>query len=48
MGAARALCEDYNGKLYVGVGGMTAGDGEVWEWNGSAWTQIAGDSLNSG
>jgi hypothetical protein len=37
----------YNGKLYAGVGD-TAGDGEVWEWNGTTWTQIAGDSLNSG
>jgi hypothetical protein len=37
----------YNGKLYVGIGD-TAGDGEVWEWNGTSWTQIGGDNLNSG
>ncbi len=37
----------YNGKLYVGVGD-TAGDGEVWEYNGTAWTQIGGDSINAG
>lgn len=36
----------YNGDLYAGLGN-TAGDGEVWRWNGTTWTQIAGDSLNS-
>ncbi len=36
-----------NGKLYVGLG-SSANDGEVWELNGSTWTQIGGDSLNSG
>jgi len=37
----------YNGELYVGIGD-TAGDGEVWRYNGTSWTQIGGDSLNSG
>jgi len=37
----------YNGDLYAGLGN-TAGDGEVWRWNGATWTQVAGDSLNSG
>ena len=37
----------YNGELYVGIGD-TAGDGEVWKWNGTTWTQIGGDSLNAG
>jgi hypothetical protein len=31
----------YSGKLYAGLG-STAGDAEVWEWNGSAWTQVGG------
>ncbi len=35
------------GNLYVGLG-TTANDAEVWRWNGSAWTKIGGDSLNSG
>lgn len=34
-------------NLYAGLG-TTAGDGEVWRWNGTSWTQIGGDSLNSG
>lgn len=34
-------------NLYAGIG-TTANDAEVWRWNGSAWTQIGGDSLNSG
>ncbi len=37
----------YGGNLYVGLG-TTAGDAEVWRYNGTAWTQIGGDSLNSG
>ena len=36
----------YNGRLYAGIG-YTAGDGEVWEWDGTNWSQIGGDSLNS-
>ncbi|MCW1907726.1 MAG: LamG domain-containing protein [Candidatus Saccharibacteria bacterium] len=35
------------GNLYVGLG-TTANDAEVWRWNGTTWTQIGGDSLNSG
>jgi hypothetical protein len=37
----------YNGELYVGVGD-TAGDGEVWRWNGATWIKIGGNSINSG
>ncbi len=37
----------YAGNLYVGLG-TTANDAEVWKWNGSTWSQIGGDSLNSG
>ncbi len=33
-------------NIYVGLG-LTAGDAEVWRWNGSAWSQIGGDGLNS-
>ncbi len=37
----------YAGNLYVGLG-TGANDAEVWRWNGSTWTQVGGDSLNSG
>ncbi len=37
----------YNNVLYAGLGTST-GDAEVWGWNGSTWTKIGGDSLNSG
>ena len=37
----------YNGELYAGLG-VTAGDGEVWKYDGTSWTQIGGDSLNGG
>ncbi len=37
----------YNGKLYAGLG-TTAGDGELWQFDGSTWTQIGGDSMNNG
>lgn len=35
-----------NGVLTVGLG-VTAGEGEVWQFNGSTWSQIGGDSINS-
>jgi hypothetical protein len=34
-------------NLYVGLG-VTAGDGEVWMWNGTTWTKIGGDGINNG
>ncbi len=34
------------GNLYVGIG-TTANDAEVWRYNGTTWTQVGGDSLNS-
>ena len=37
----------FNSTLYAGLG-LTANDAEVWSWNGSAWTKIGGDSINSG
>ncbi|MBP9702462.1 fibronectin type III domain-containing protein [Candidatus Woesebacteria bacterium] len=37
----------YAGNLYVGLG-TSANDAEVWRYNGSTWTQVGGDSLNSG
>ncbi len=39
----------YNGKLLANVasGSQAAGVADVWEWNGSSWTQIGGDGLNS-
>ena len=33
-------------SLYAGLG-TTAGDSEVWKWNGSSWAKIGGDSVNS-
>ena len=37
----------FGGNLYAGLG-SSANDAEVWSWNGTAWTKIGGDSLNSG
>lgn len=37
----------FNGALYAGLG-ATAGDAEVWSFNGTTWTKIGGDTLNSG
>ena len=37
----------YGGNLYAGLG-TTAGDAEVWSYNGTTWAKIGGDSLNSG
>ncbi len=36
----------YKGKLYVGTGNIASGaraDGDIWEWDGSTWTKVAGD-----
>lgn len=37
----------YRGELYAGLGN-TAGDAELWKWNGTNWggTAVAGDGLN--
>jgi len=37
----------FQGKLIVGLG-TSANDAEVWEWDGSTWTKIGGDSVNGG
>jgi len=34
-------------NLYAGLG-ITAGDGEVWKWNGTTWAKIGGDSTKNG
>jgi hypothetical protein len=39
--------EYFGGNLYAGTG-LTAGDGDVWRYNGTSWTKIGGDNLNSG
>lgn len=39
--------ETYNGNLYVGLGNDT-GEAEVWRYNGSTWTKVGGDGINSG
>lgn len=36
----------YKGVLFAGLGRST-GDGEVWSWNGTIWTKIGGDTVNS-
>ncbi len=36
----------FSGNLYVGLG-TTAGDAEVWKYNGSTWAKVGGDSANS-
>ena len=37
--------EVYSGLLYASLG-TTAGDAEVWVFDGSSWTQIGGDGFN--
>ena len=37
----------YNGHLYAGLGNST-GDGEVWRYNGTTWTNVAGDGVGWG
>jgi hypothetical protein len=37
----------FNSNLYAGLG-TGANDAEVWRWNGTAWSKIGGDSVNSG
>jgi len=37
---------NYKNQLYVGLG-TTAGDAEVWRWDGSSWTKIGGDGVGS-
>lgn len=36
----------YGSDVYVGLG-SSAGDAEVWKWNGTTWTMVAGDSIRS-
>ncbi len=35
---------NYKGNLYVGLG-ISANDAELWEWDGSSWTQVAGNTI---
>lgn len=37
----------FQGKLIVGLG-TSANDAEAWQWDGSTWTKIGGDSINGG
>jgi hypothetical protein len=34
-------------NLYAGLGNNPAGKAEVWRWNGTSWSQVGGDGLNS-
>ncbi len=36
----------YNGDLYAGLG-LSTGDGEVWKYNGTTWSKVGGDGVNS-
>ncbi len=36
----------HKGVLYAGLGRST-NEAEVWRWNGTTWTQVGGDGLNS-
>lgn len=36
----------YNGELYVGLTSNVFANGQVWKWDGSSWTQVAGASPN--
>lgn len=36
----------YNGKLYAGLGN-SVGDGNLWEFDGTSWTQVGGNGINS-
>lgn len=38
----------YKGELYIGGYSAAVAAGDLWKWNGSSWTQIGGDGLNSG
>lgn len=40
------LCSGANGHIYAAVSG-SAGEAEVWEWDGADWTQVGGDAINS-
>jgi hypothetical protein len=35
------------GNLYVGLSGSNSNDADIWMWNGSSWSQVGGDGLNS-
>lgn len=37
----------HNGQLIAGIGSTTNGDSEVWSFNGTTWTKIGGDGVNS-
>jgi len=37
----------YGGNLYVAIGGLAAGDSEVWKFDGTTWTKVGGDGVNS-
>lgn len=37
---------EMGGKIYAGLG-ANAGEADVWEYNGSTWTQVGGDGINS-
>ena len=37
----------YGSNLYAAIG-TSANDAEVWKWNGTAWSKIGGDGVNSG
>jgi hypothetical protein len=36
----------YGTDIYAGIG-LSRGDGEVWKYNGTSWSKVGGDGLNS-
>lgn len=42
-----ALATDGTTYLYAGLGNNSGADSEVWRFDGSSWTKIGGDSVNS-
>ena len=44
---AASSLKTHNNRLYVGLGGTTGGYADVWEYNGSTWTKVGGDTVNS-
>ena len=39
--------QSYNGELYAGIG-TGSSNAEVWKYDGTSWTKVGGDGINSG
>ncbi|MDB5164182.1 MAG: putative secreted protein containing fibronectin type protein [Candidatus Saccharibacteria bacterium] len=45
-GEIYALIE-YKGNLYAGISGANGGSGELWKYDGTTWSKVGGDGVNS-